>query len=344
MIWKRRLLAAGIAAAVYLGYRYIFVPAIPFLAAWVISGFLFPFVRKLELKYHIKRTWSGAVILGLAIGIALFFVYLGVREAAAQGMAILNNIPLLFHRCACFLDSCCFKVEEMTGIDAGVTREFFLNQTEKIQSKIVSTVGGWTASGLWLCARSLAAFLAGVFLTYILSIVMLGEMEKLRRTFRESAALRSTRRILKRLGDTVLTYIKAQIIIVLLISLVCAAGFRLLKNPYFLVLGGVLGVLDLLPFIGTGTFLYPTALFFLIQGKKTEAVICIVLDLITSLLRETLEPRLLGVKLGISPILILVSVYSGILLYGAWGVLLGPLTFSTIYEIGRENELWGKGY
>lgn len=68
---------------------------------------------------------------------------------------------------------------------------------------------------------------------------------------------------------------------------------------------------------------------------------CVGLDIVTSFLREFMEPRLLGAKLGISPLAVLASVYFGMLIYGGWGVLLGPLSFSTAYEIGREWDVWG---
>ncbi len=113
-----------------------------------------------------------------------------------------------------------------------------------------------------------------------------------------------------------------------------------MKNPYFLILGIALGVLDALPIIGTGTFLYPAALIFLLRGNSWTAAGCVLLDVVTSILREFLEPKLLGGKLGISPIAVLASVYIGIFLYGGLGVFLGPLSFSTIYELGKEWDVW----
>jgi predicted PurR-regulated permease PerM len=121
---------------------------------------------------------------------------------------------------------------------------------------------------------------------------------------------------------------------------VCGAAFWMMGSPYFLLLGIFIGIMDALPIIGTGTFLYPAALFFIIKGNTGIAVGCVILDLVTSLLREYLEPRLLGGKLGVSPIVVIASVYIGIFLYGGLGVFLGPLSFSTIYEIGREWDIW----
>ena len=55
---------------------------------------------------------------------------------------------------------------------------------------------------------------------------------------------------------------------------------------------------------------------------------------------KELTQEQLGEKLGVPPIVVLVSVYLGMLLYGVSGVILGPLAFSTVYEIGKEWDIW----
>lgn len=54
------------------------------------------------------------------------------------------------------------------------------------------------------------------------------------------------------------------------------------------------------------------------------------------LTRELLEPKLIGGRLGILPIVILASVYAGVKLYGFGGILLGPLSVLLIQELWRQ--------
>lgn len=56
-------------------------------------------------------------------------------------------------------------------------------------------------------------------------------------------------------------YLKAQVIIIGIVTLLCTGGLWLLGNPYFLLLGIVIGLTDALPFIGTGTLLIPIAVY-----------------------------------------------------------------------------------
>lgn len=67
-----------------------------------------------------------------------------------------------------------------------------------------------------------------------------------------------------------------------------------------------------------------------------KAVICIILYVCCIFLRELLEPRLIGQRIGVTPIAILVSLYAGIQLFGIWGIIKGPLGFVIIYETYRS--------
>ncbi len=54
---------------------------------------------------------------------------------------------------------------------------------------------------------------------------------------------------------------------------------------------------------------------------------------ICTLIREILEPKLLGNKLGMPPLTVIISMYVGLKIYGLWGFVLGPLSYILIKEI-----------
>ena len=131
-------------------------------------------------------------------------------------------------------------------------------------------------------------------------------------------------------------YLKAQAMIIGIVSILCVLGLWLLGNPYFVLLGVAAGLLDALPFIGTGTVLLPVAFFLVLQGSYAKAAGYGVLFFITYVAREFLEPRLIGARLGIYPFVMVVVVYAGLYLYGPSGVVLGPVTLLLILETVRE--------
>ena len=134
-------------------------------------------------------------------------------------------------------------------------------------------------------------------------------------------------------------YLKAQVKITGLICILCVAGLWMLKIPYFLGLGLAVGVLDALPVLGTGTFLIPAGILLLFQGETFMGAGLFLLYVVTAGVRQILEPRLVGNHVGLSPLLTLLSVYLGVVIYGGFGFILGPLSALLLYGIFKEWDL-----
>ena len=128
------------------------------------------------------------------------------------------------------------------------------------------------------------------------------------------------------------TFVKAQGIIMSAIALTAAVTLGIAGIQHGVLWGILAGILDALPFIGTGVVLVPLGIWQLLEGSFGRALICGVLYVVCIFLREILEPRLIGRKIGVSPIAVLVSLYAGIQLFGVWGIIKGPLGFVLIYE------------
>lgn len=338
--WKRRLTIGGIIAGVLLGYRYLFPVVLPFLAAWILASWLYPATVKVEKRWKIKRTLTGSLLLAVIFGIVGLLFYLGIAELFSQIKTAVSNYYVFENWFGNFVDHCCQMLENITGIGAGQSRRYVLTQVNNIQEQLVQAVSPQTIPKIFSGVKNILVAFSGIVVVFISTVLIIGDMENLRKKIWDYHWLVGTRHVLRRLKKTTVTYLKAQVIIMTLVAVVCAAGLWIIKSPYFLIFGIGLGVLDALPLIGTGMFLYPAGVVYLIKGNTFAAIGCVLLDVVTSFLREFLEPRLLGGKLGISPIVVLAAVYIGFFLFGAWGVILGPLAFSTIYEIGKEWDVW----
>lgn len=338
--WKRRLIILGITVGTIAGYRYLVPVLLPFVAAWLLAGWLYPWAAKIEKKTKIKKSLAGSIFLALIFAVIGFVLYIIVREILAQVKTAVSNFPVVLHWCGVFLDKCCVLIEDVTGIARDTSRTYILNQTSGLQKQFLAEMSPQTVRGIFSGVKGVLVIFSGLVVTFISCVLLISDMENMRKKIWDYTWLVGVRRVVKRLKRTTVTYLKAQLLLIVLVAVVCAAGFWLMGSPYFLILGIALGVLDALPILGTGSFLYPAALFFLIKGNTGVAAGCVILDIVTSVLREYLEPRLVGDKLGVPPIAVLASVYVGIFLYGAWGFFLGPLSFSTIYEVGRQWDVW----
>lgn len=121
-------------------------------------------------------------------------------------------------------------------------------------------------------------------------------------------------------------------------TLICVVGFWLMGNPYYLLVGIAVGILDALPVFGVGTVLIPWAILMLILGKWERAIWLFVIYVICYFLREILEAKLMSRKVGMTPFETLLSMYVGVQLFGIFGFLLGPAGFLLIRDL---NQVWG---
>ncbi|MBR5473851.1 MAG: AI-2E family transporter, partial [Lachnospiraceae bacterium] len=116
------------------------------------------------------------------------------------------------------------------------------------------------------------------------------------------------------------------------VTSVSAVGLWLLGNPYGLLLACGIGVIDLLPIFGAGTVYVPWIAISLFQGKYMQSAVLGGMYVICYLLRNMIEARKMGDRLGFHPIVTLCAVYAGWKLFGLAGFLLGPIGLVIVAE------------
>ena len=120
-------------------------------------------------------------------------------------------------------------------------------------------------------------------------------------------------------------WLKAQGLLMLITFGELAAGFLVLRVDLALLLAAVVALVDALPVFGTGTVLLPWAVFAFLGGDRWLALGLLILYGVITLVRNVLEPRLVGEKLGLHPLLALAAMYVGFQAFGVAGMILVPL-------------------
>lgn len=333
---KKLLMAVGITLAVYIGVKYLLPYVIPFFIAYLLVHLLNPVTVKIRRKLPWKKEIIVSILLMVLLVLCSFLFYWFYQQLMLQIRRIAMNFDY-YYSCFCgWIDGCCGLVEENFGVRVEDVRSFVytgLNEvTDQIRVYIVPNVLNYSVRYLKKILDG-GAFLLMLFVAVILLMKDYDEMyEKLQKYEIYQHIHRITGRMWEQGGK----YLKAQGIIIAVIIGLCTAGLWVLGNPYFLVLGILVGLMDALPFIGTGTVLFPMAVFLMFRGNYRLAAGYLVLFLVTYFTREFLEPRLIGSKLGVYPIVMVAVVYAGLYLYGPSGVLLGPVSLLLVIEIWKE--------
>lgn len=323
----------GITFVVYASIRWLFPLVIPFFAAFLLAKLLHPLVDRLEGKLKLKRSVWSSILVGallLLLGAALFFF---LKTLVGQIKNVVDNLDLYKQQAGAFWQECCCQIENITGIKAELIQNGVEKQIPEFMGRAKSNMIPTVMNGTILYAKNMFVFVGVCFVVVISTILILKDYKKMRASLEGHPVGGMVLQVCRRAYDAGGAYIKSQIVIMVLITMVCVAGLYFSGNEYALLAGCGIGICDAMPFLGTGTVFVPWAILEMLQGRYMLAAIYTIIYTICSLMREILEPKLLGNKLGMHPLAVVVSMYVGLEVYGLWGFALGPLTYILIKEI-----------
>lgn len=134
----------------------------------------------------------------------------------------------------------------------------------------------------------------------------------------------------KNLLNALIGFLKAQLILLTITFTESLIGLNIIGIKYAFIISVFVALVDILPILGTGSVYVPWAIISIIAGKYRLGISLLVLYGIIVTIRYMIEPKIVGQQLGIHPLITLMSMYVGIRLMGAVGVLVGPTIAVTI--------------
>ena len=116
-------------------------------------------------------------------------------------------------------------------------------------------------------------------------------------------------------------YFKAQFRIEIWMYLLILIGLTILKVRYAFLIALLIAFLDFLPFFGTGAVLVPWAIITALGGNYMRAVGFLVIWGVGQLVRQLIQPKIMGDSIGMEPIPTLFLLFVGYRLAGVGGML-----------------------
>lgn len=103
-----------------------------------------------------------------------------------------------------------------------------------------------------------------------------------------------------------------------------------MDNGYVFMIAIAIAVFDILPVAGSGGILIPWAVISVILGSYPQAIGLIIIYVVITVIRQYIEPKIVGTSLGVHPIVTLAGLYFGLKLFGFMGMFIVPLTVMTL--------------
>lgn len=320
-----------IIAVVYFFLQYLTPLFSPILVAMLFVTIFGPFLKKLQ-KLHIHRQLGAILLLVLGGGILVVMVWVlfswvvgSLPEWVGQLEALEQDLQMLIQKGSS-------TIGEVLGIDGEYLESTLLARLEEGMNYLQTEGAAGMLSGSLQYLKKLA-LLGGFIVTFIIAAVLLArDYDKIMNNLLDREEFHVLLEVICGVIRYIATFVRAQLVIMSAISLLAGVVLSVSGIRHGALWGLLAGLLDALPFIGTGIVMMPLAVAALFQGNYGSAVVCLVLYAACVFLRELLEPRLIGKRMGISPVVVLMAVYAGIQLFGLWGIIKGPLGFMMIYQ------------
>ncbi len=133
--------------------------------------------------------------------------------------------------------------------------------------------------------------------------------------------------------------VKAYLIIMLITFIELCIGLWALRIPSFWKYSAVIALLDILPVLGSGAVLIPWGSIELINGRSALGAGLLVLYAVTVVVRNIIEPRIVGDSLGLHPAITLTAMFFGLKAFGIFGMLAAPVIIMLIRFLHENGKI-----
>lgn len=329
---------AAVTLLVYLFFRYVFPLTAPFILAFILIMLFYPMLQKMQKKIPMRKKFLAAgVMLLFLLFLAVVIVIYGYN-CGGQLENITKFVCNAGEQTKIFLHQCCYGLDGKFGWKGEEIEHYLVEKMtimmENVQIEIIPKV----ISSSYQCFKGFFQGVAFLFMTFLAAILLEKDYASFINWLQTSSEISFLWKTLNDVLSYLITFLKAQGIILVTISILCSITLYVAGISYGIIWGILAGILDMLPFIGTGIVLVPIGIWQLINGNYVQMIVCLILYVVCICVREFLEPKLIGSRMGIAPVLMLLAIYAGIQLFGISGIIKGPLAMIVIYELMKQEK------
>jgi sporulation integral membrane protein YtvI len=316
---------------------------LPFVIGWIISMIANPLVKFLEKKVKIVRKHSSAIIIIAVIAAIVAVIYGIISLIVNQVFSLMNDMPNIYQNIA-------LQFEILSGKLIGIYKilppslKNFVDNFYLGFADYGSKIGTNVFSELPSISSAVNLFLMTI-ITILSAYFFIKERDNIARDIRKivsPALINSYNIIVSNIKTAVGGYFRAQFKIMLILILILFIGFELIEVDYSFLLALVIAILDFLPFLGTGVVIWPWALVEFLLGDYGRAIFLIIIYLVCQVIKQVLQPKLVGDSIGISPLSTLIFMYIGYKFMNVFGMIIGiPIGMIIIkfYQMGMFDRI-----
>ena len=332
---------AIIISGIYLVLKYLLPISVPFILGIFIAWIVVWISRKARCTHRVPRLMLSLLIYGF---VALTVILVISKSIAAvpdiikwlQRFYELKIMPLVIY----FYD---WMTERISHFDPTLisTLEMLEESLLSALKGILSSVSGRALGFVSNVAAGVPSMLLSLLTMIFSTVFVVSDYERLESFAREYVPEKMKfvcRTVWEYLTNTLFVVIRSYIIIMALTFTELSILFSLFGIEHPVLKAGLIAVFDILPILGTGGIVIPWAIVSVVLGYTELGVQLLIIYVIVTVVRNYVEPKIVGTQLGLHPIISLVSMFIGLRLFGFWGMFGLPVGISFLWKEKKKRE------
>lgn len=329
-------------------YYLIWVAIIYFLLK-VVSIYLFPFVVGILIAYSVQRPANFlskkikikkeicAALLSVLIFLIFFaFIALIIWLIYSQSQSVMKSSNELLTITKDIENSILLIMEKLGGSDTISFKNIISQTLNGFTQKIGNFISSFFASIL----RKIPSFAITFIITIVSTCYISKDFANICSFFSGFLKEKTVRNLVKFKAfiiDTFKCFSVGYFWLFLLTFFEVLLGLTILNVSNVIVVTFVIAVVDLLPVFGTGVVLLPWSVIEILNYNYSKGIGLLVLYLIVVIVRNFIEPKIIGKQIGINPLFTLIFIFVGLKFGGVIGMILFPLICTVAFNYLRHQ-------
>ncbi len=326
--------------------RYALGVLMPFFIAFLISLLLKPVLAFLHDKIKLPRGLTGVVLVVLFYALlGLLLIVIGV-QLFSSAKSFFMMLPALYtNSIVPWMSSAFTALQEFAGhLDPDAAAAYNVvaaNVTTSLGDAIVNVskqVVSWVTSSTLKAPGFLLQLLIMVISTIFLTIdfpkinaFVQRQLSERWRTLLHNARVQ--------LGHTLWSYLRSYAMILAITFVEIFLGLSIIGIDNAAGIAVAIAFFDILPVVGSGLVLLPWTVYTLISGNLATGIGLAILYIVVIIVRQIIEPKIIGDRVGLHPIVTLMSMVLGTYLFGGIGLFGLPITVALISALNKTGAI-----
>ncbi len=341
---------ALIFAIVYFVMKKAVIVCMPFVISFILAACLQPLIRIISRKFKIKQKPASLIVVTLFFCTVGLLVTLLVIRLVITGTDLASELPHFYS------EMILPTVESAMANLQNLLRKFKPDITVNV-NEVISWLGDRLQQMTFLAEKAvdilsgIPGLVVSTFIAIVSTYFMSSDFEGISAWCLAQLSEKHRNTVLeikKYITEILFKYIRSYLLIILVTFSELLAGLFVISRIFtdmfsgfghILAVSAIVAVFDILPVVGTGTVVVPWAIIQFLTGAYGKGVALLILYGITLTVRQVIEPKIIGVQVGLHPVATLMAMIIGTSLFGVVGLFGFPVTLALLADLNRRGKI-----